>query len=322
MRRHLLAMGMAALAAVAGPARAGQFSSLYVFGDSYSDAGNLYALSGGTVPASPPYAGRFSNGPVAVEYLASSLGLPFTYSLNPLRGTRGLDYAFGGAETGTAPLVGPFSLGLLGQVNQFKADVLSHAVSFNSSALFLLEGGGNDLFNNIATTPAPTIIANAANNIATEAATLYALGARQIGIATVFHLGLTPAGAASGAAATLNLLSDALNAAYATAIATLSATYLGADFFLLNTGADVNGLIANAGALGFTDSTTPCLVGGVACANPNQHVFWDDKHPTTAFHALLGAELAAQLVPEPGSMALLGAGLALLAWRRGRPQGA
>jgi Phospholipase/lecithinase/hemolysin len=56
------------------PAHAAAYSALYVFGDSLSDNGNIPAASG--YRPSAPYAdGRFSNGPVAVEYLADNLGL-------------------------------------------------------------------------------------------------------------------------------------------------------------------------------------------------------------------------------------------------------
>jgi cholinesterase len=61
---------------------------LVVFGDSNADNGNLYRLSGGSVPSPPRWNGRESNGPVAVEYLATALGVPL------------LDYAVSGATTG------------------------------------------------------------------------------------------------------------------------------------------------------------------------------------------------------------------------------
>src|SRR5215217_7794985 len=54
------------------------FDHVVVFGDSLSDAGN---------------AGRFTNGPVWVEYLAQKLGLP----LNPAR-AGGTNFAVGGAR--------------------------------------------------------------------------------------------------------------------------------------------------------------------------------------------------------------------------------
>ena len=50
---------------------AAPITDLYVFGDSLSDTGNLFALTFGIEPPSPPYFdGRFSDGPVWVETLA------------------------------------------------------------------------------------------------------------------------------------------------------------------------------------------------------------------------------------------------------------
>src|SRR4051812_24277895 len=51
--------------------------NLVVFGDSLSDVGNLSLSNGNIETPSPPYfAGRFSNGPLWVDTLASSLGEP------------------------------------------------------------------------------------------------------------------------------------------------------------------------------------------------------------------------------------------------------
>jgi len=57
------------------PAKAGisSLSQLFSFGDSLSDNGNSKSVSqnalGFTFPPAPYYDGRYSNGPVAVEYL-------------------------------------------------------------------------------------------------------------------------------------------------------------------------------------------------------------------------------------------------------------
>src|SRR6266436_2748688 len=57
----LVLLGMATVASPAW-AKSEPFSHLVVFGDSLSDTGNYYRLSGGSPPA--PYAGgRFCNGP-------------------------------------------------------------------------------------------------------------------------------------------------------------------------------------------------------------------------------------------------------------------
>jgi len=44
-------------------------TDLFVVGDSYSDGGNGYLVSGGFPPFPPYWDGRFSNGPTAVERL-------------------------------------------------------------------------------------------------------------------------------------------------------------------------------------------------------------------------------------------------------------
>ncbi len=52
-----LLLALAPTGAIAGPI----VSNVIVFGDSLSDVGNVFALTGGTVPPDPPYfQGRFS----------------------------------------------------------------------------------------------------------------------------------------------------------------------------------------------------------------------------------------------------------------------
>ena len=67
-------------------------------------------------------------------------------------------------------------------------------------------------------------------------------------------------------------------------------------------------VVSNPGAFGFTDVTDPCLVGLNPCSNPNQYLFWDDLHPTTAADQLLAAQFQAVVTPEPST---------LLCWEQG-----
>ncbi len=131
-----------------GIALAAPYDNIYAFGDSLTDTGNtlLLARSGlipGLVaqPLPPYYMGRSSNGPVWIEYLASSLGVgPITPSLSG-----GTDFAYAGAETGTTPLHAANPLDLLGpsgQLAQFRTAV-PHP---SSSALYTLWIGANDLY--------------------------------------------------------------------------------------------------------------------------------------------------------------------------------
>ena len=95
------------LTAVLAPALAlaAPITSLVVVGDSLSDQGNGFILTGGTFPP-PPYDQGGSNGPVAVEYLASALGVPLAPSA-----AGGTNYAVLGAATGAVeiPLLAPLT---------------------------------------------------------------------------------------------------------------------------------------------------------------------------------------------------------------------
>ncbi len=85
-------------------APASAYTALFAFGDSLSDAGNVFISDKGTSPLFPYFDGHSSNGPTWVEDLSVRLGLgPLTPSL-----AGGNDYAFGGAETVKwTPVLGP-----------------------------------------------------------------------------------------------------------------------------------------------------------------------------------------------------------------------
>jgi hypothetical protein len=94
------------------------FTALYVFGDSLSDTGNNPA------PAPSYYNGRYSNGPLWVEYLSADLGLPYNASNN-----------FAESGSTTADLA---------------SQIAGVAPSANlPSALFTVESGGNDFIANV-----------------------------------------------------------------------------------------------------------------------------------------------------------------------------
>ena len=88
--------GLLGATLLAAPAQAQKYNKLVVFGDSLSDNGNL-ALFHAAPP--PPYSdGRFSNGDVWTQQLGFG-------ELNGFGNVNGsTDFAFGGAETGTATL--------------------------------------------------------------------------------------------------------------------------------------------------------------------------------------------------------------------------
>jgi cholinesterase len=276
-----------ALASLCTVAQADTFSSVVVYGDSLSDNGNLFTASGGIFPPPPYFDGRLSNGPLAVEQLAAALGIPLA------------DFAWIGATTGIGNISDggtPTSTGIFGLPGMQAELAGTPAAIFTpglvGTELFVVWGGADNFL-----TPSPNIN-QSVGDIVGIVNTLIVLGAQHILVPGMPDLGLTPSFEALGpvAAAQATLFSNLFNAALA---ASLPA---GATFF--DTAALMRGIVGDPGAYGLSNVTDPCFNGVTVCANPDQYLFWDDFHPTTAANAIAAKAFASD-VPEPSSVVLL-----------------
>ena len=318
--RDVAAGAFACLCLALSPVAAHAYSAFYVFGDSLSDVGNVYAATGGAEPASPYSNGQFSNGPIWAQDLSNSLGLG---ALKPSL-TGGTDYAFGSATTSNPSTESTAVPTLTQQLGMFLAAVGGIAPS---SALYSVWIGGNDLLNILdsgTTGPAALTEAQAAaQSAATDIGTLVTQGARNVLVPLVPDLGVTPAAIAADAGAAGTLLAQTYNAALEADIGGLGSVP-GLDLTYLDTFSLIDEAVADPGAFGFTNVTAPCYVGpftggGSVCAEPNLYLFWDMDHPTAAAHAGIAAAADAALVPEPGTMGLLATGLVGIAFMHRRP---
>lgn len=308
-----LLLGLVALMPLAGgTASAATLPAVYAFGDSLSDAGNVYTATAGAEPISPPYNfGRFSNGPVWVQDLAAAFG---RYPLTPsLRG--GTDFAYGGAESGQTMVHTLNATDLASQLAQFAAQVPRP----KDGALYTLWIGSNDLFS-ILSTPglSPTQITQTESQILlNEAVFVYGLvtrGARDLLVVTVPDLGETPLVRAQGTRAMQ--AATALSADFdRKLVPTMQALarWFGIRVLFVDSFALLRGAVADPAAYGFANATSPCWTGsftsrsgtvcGATAAVQDTYVFWDHIHPTEHGHGLIATAARAAILAAAGLVA-------------------
>jgi thermolabile hemolysin len=273
--RKTLCLGLLALMlAIPSVVAASQFSHIVVFGDSLSDDGNLFALDPSNVPANKYYQGRFSNGPVWVEYLAGADLLDAALVNN----------AYGGATTdGSQPP------GLQLQVSTYvaAADVLP-------DALYVIWIGANDFLKG-----ASDFRASAAN-IEAALEDLAEFGANHILVVDLPDLGAIPKNNGDlNTAQVATALTNSFNDELADVVAEFKTAHPAIkvyEFSAFDLFADV---IANPDDydIGNANAICPNFLVDDDFDNQGNYLFWDDLHPTTEAHAEIAKE-AAKVLPD------------------------
>jgi phospholipase/lecithinase/hemolysin len=260
------------------------YTGLVAFGDSLTDIGNRFAATDGTEPASPPYdAGRWSDGPLWIEHLASGLGLPAP-TPSALGGT---DYA--AADAGTA-LSGYAHNGSPSIGTQIAAYLSTHP-SIDSDQLFIIWGGTSAFGPHSTPDPAGTVA-----NLTAEITELARAGAEQFLVPNLMPLGEVPGIRQLGpqAEAKYDALSVQFNTELTAAENQLEEA-LGVKIHRLDAYGLVEQVIANPTAFGITDVIDQAKSGnegdpGVVVPNRDQYLFWDNIHPGETFEELLGKQ--------------------------------
>jgi outer membrane lipase/esterase len=281
------------------------YENVLVFGDSLSDNGNLFAISG--QPPAPYFNGRFSNGPVWVEQVFTTLGR----LTNPGSFASGnIDFAFGGAVSGsTAGQLGQ-PPGLIDQLNSFDQLRMQGAVKVDSRDVAIYWGGANDYLNlfarlasdpNLASNPsavmqlAQATVGGAITNLLTGVGRLAASGVTTIIVPNLPDLGATPQARAAGAAsaAQASQITTLHNQNLQAQLEALAARLPGVNIVLMPIDALFGSVVLNPTAFGFNNISQACLnaTAGTLCgatqSDQNKFLFWDGVHPTTAGHALI-----------------------------------
>ena len=264
--------------------RADPITGIVSFGDSLSDVGNDYIASGGTEPSPTAdyYQGRFSNGPVWVEYMAKDLGVPVpTASL-----AGGTDYAFGGAQTGTG-----YTSTRRRKIPNIGTQIAMYLGAGNTPSptqLFTIWGGANDFLLGGQTNPAVSV-----QNIGQEITATRERRREAVPHPQPAAVGQLPEATLSLTIAqqqALNQWSTAFNTQLQSEITQLQAS-LNVQIHSGEYQLAVQFGPGEPGSYGITNVTGMAINSSL---NGNGYLFWDQEHPTTAVD-----RSSAALLPSP-----------------------
>lgn len=298
-------------------ATASSFSDFVFFGDSITDSGNVFFTTGettelpfgGIVPIRPYTSRNFSNDRVWSQYIADFNNLSAEASL-----IGGTNFAFGGATNQTlAEVPSPSLEEQLGLWQQTTGNIA------DPDAVYFVQGGGNDI--RIATTlddslQANFFLENAANSVGTVVTDLIDAGATNIAVINAPDLGLTPEAILGDASDEATALSQVYNTSLEQTLNTLDSeevNLIDVDLFSF-----IRSITNDPTAFNLPANTVtnlPCILPDSVCSNPDEFIFYDGIHPTSAVQFQFANFVDRQLsdsstsVPEPSAL-ILGFGCA------------
>ncbi|WP_412461288.1 esterase EstP [Pseudomonas sp. SC11] len=324
LRTTLCLLSLVCSQAMAAPS---PYSSLLVFGDSLSDAGQFPDLTGSAQGLR--FTNRQGNGyyaPVSPMILGTKLGFsatslgPSTSLSNLLQGRPdGNNWAVGGyttqqvldsiTETSQA-VIPPGRLGA-GLVLRERPGYLAGGLRADPNALYYLTGGGNDFLQGLVNSPASAAAAGA--RLAASAQALQQGGARYIMVWLLPDLGQTPNFSGTPQQAPLSQLSGVFNQSLLGQLRQVDAeviplnipTLLGE---ALRSPAQF-GLAVDQNLVGTCYSGDGCTANPVYGVNgsnpdPSRLLFNDSVHPTIAGQQLI-ADYAYSILAAPWELTLL-----------------
>ena len=288
-----------------------EYDSLVIFGDSLSDPGNAFALTGNSL--TPPYStldvllipdapyavgnGRFSNGRTWVERLSRSLEAKTSarpaYAFNR-KGRKGNNFAVGGARARTAGS----GFDLSDQVSFYLSQPLDED---SDEILYVIAIGGNDVRDALtAFSVDPTgasssaLLSDAVLSVSDNFNALYSAGARNFLIVNSPDISLTPAirfldAVNPGTGFVASLITTQYNTALNQLILQMESLLPDVTFTEVNLQMSLNIVVANPREFRLSNVTEACISPNLppfSCNKPNRYLFWDGIHPTKAGHRI------------------------------------
>lgn len=283
----LMAISLMTLSSQQGRAQA--FSKFVIFSGSLSDTGNCASINCQPYPSPPYYNNRNTNGPVAVDVVASLLLLSSDASLNLVGPEKGTNYAVYGALAS-----GNRSIDLPAQVSAY---LDPRGQIADPDALYFVFIGGNDVIEAIfqPDSVAEATLESAVVGIENAIRRIVAAGGKTILVGNFIDIGTAPglraAGFAGVGTARTELFNQLLDRDMSTLERSLGMRILKFDFFGFG-----RKYLASADKLGFTDTTDSCLAS--ANCDFDRFVFFNDEVPTARIHQLLGNQIVESLIGQ------------------------
>ncbi|MGH8158863.1 MAG: autotransporter outer membrane beta-barrel domain-containing protein [Rhodanobacter sp.] len=312
-RKIVSALALALACAGVSHASTSPFDNVVVFGDSLSDAGQIFSTSLNEYS-------RFTTNPgeVTVQLVAGKYG----FNLQPSR-AGGSDYAYGGSgvvtdDNGPDPTIPT--------ITQQVTGYLANGAKADPHSLYMVWGGANDIFYHSTQYGVGTIFPGAGETAAQATANINAAatqelvlinqlkqaGAHYVVVFNLPNIGATPDAHAN----------EALVPSIGSFLTSVSQSYnqtlnagLGSNTLAVNTYALFEQVVADPAKYGFTNISTPaCTTASshdcngstlVAAGADQTYLFADGVHPTTAAHAMLAQVVLSELA-APGQISLLG----------------
>ncbi|KAG6502598.1 GDSL esterase/lipase At5g55050-like [Zingiber officinale] len=309
--------------------------AVFVFGDSTVDVGNNNFLPSGAPKADHPHygvdfpdhipTGRFSNGLLAVDFVAHAAGIhrspPPFLSLDPNVFYPRPGVSFASAGCGVLDTTGTDVLTMTQQIKDFStfvgdltaAEGAQAAAAFLSKSLFYVSVGSNDLFSFFPvlipgnSTQKDEIVASVLFQFEGQLRSIYNLGARKFAVVGTGQLGCIPGirirvlgGACSPDLNDLSLrYKNAVRALLDLLFVELEGfKFSFSDFFemtsLVQSDPQQYGITELAAACcgsGSLNAEGPCIPNATYCPDRKQYFSWDAIHPTQALYRL-AAELS------------------------------
>ena len=277
------------------------YSRIFIFGASFMDSGNHFALTGET--AHPPFelmeasygigGHHFSNGRTWVELLAQEMEL--TKWAKPAY----RDPAFGNYAVGSARardiLPDPVEPSLGDQVQAWINNGYCTGAAMEDT-LFIMDSAYFDLADILAGQDPFVILPGMTASIATNIGILRECGARNLLFAYILPMEISPLVPSDPTAPSLSAI---YNYVFLQPVIQSYASEPDMNVSVVDFFAFVSGMMAAPDAFGLANVTDSCVTFGVTegafCDDRDGYFLWDPLHPTKKVHALFAEFALAQL---------------------------